>query len=108
MPLVSASALFAGGGEGLAGGRACPNKSVSPAREIEGVSPSADARKKVSVLKSGEVVGLEVGDASLIDGAAGNSSNCLEVSEPLGAVRVIVIVECPNWRGVHVRYRSIQ
>jgi hypothetical protein len=84
---------FAGGAEGLAGARACPNRSVvGPAGESEGDGPSADAGEEMALGVAGEIVGAHVNDASLVNVAAGDVSGVDEVAEPLRCIGVDLVV----------------
>jgi hypothetical protein len=84
---------LAGGTEGLAGTRACPNRSVvGPSGEPEGVGPSGNAGEEVALGVATEVVGLDLEDASLVNVAGGDVSSVDKVAEPLGGVWVDFIV----------------
>jgi len=65
MSLVSASALSPCGAEGLAGARACPNRSLVTGKS-EGVRPAADPGEEMTLFVSGEIAWLDVGDGSLV------------------------------------------
>ena len=93
MPLVKSAALSSGGGEGLAGARACPKRSVvGPSGELKGVCPARNAGKEMALSEASEILRLDLGDGSLVDVSAGNSSSCDEVLEPLGAEGVAIVV----------------
>jgi hypothetical protein len=99
----------AGCGEGLAGARACPNRSViGPAGESEGNGPSADAGEEMALSVSGKIVRPHVNDASLVnvtwrDVASGN-----EVAEPCGGIGVnLVVVRCHNVCFYSLDFRSL-
>jgi len=66
--LILAATLLACGAEGLTGTRARPNRSViGPSGEAQGVTPSTDPGEEVALVVSGEVVRLNVNNASLIN-----------------------------------------
>jgi hypothetical protein len=91
-------------GEWLARARACPNRSVvRPSGESKGVGPSADPGEEMALPVSGEVVGLHVNDASLVNVAWCDVSGGNEVAEPLGGIGVDFIVICGSWLA-HVIY----
>ena len=87
--------LLAGGAEGLAGQRGCPNRSIStPSGEVEGVRPSGDACEEVVLGVSVEFMWLDVGDAAVIDGAWCYLARRGEFPEPrcgLGLEFIVVI-----------------
>jgi hypothetical protein len=57
---------FPGGAERLTRRATCPNRSVSPSSESEGVGPAADAGKEMAGGIRPEIIGLYVGNASFI------------------------------------------
>jgi hypothetical protein len=85
---------LARGAEGLAGARACPNRSViGPAGESQGVGPSADAGEEVALSVSIEILGRQVAHVARIDAAGRDVFGRDEVAQPLGAIAVVVAVE---------------
>jgi hypothetical protein len=94
MSVVSASALFAGAGEGLTGATTCPNRSsVIPSGEAQRVGPAAKAAKEMALPVAGEVVGLEIEDGALVDVSGGKMPGSGKVSQPCGGVGIDLIVE---------------
>ena len=55
MTVVGFAFVLPGRTEGLAGARACPNRSVSPPGELQGIGPSANAGKEMALRESPEV-----------------------------------------------------
>ena len=102
MSLVIAAALLSCGAERLARTTACPNRSV-PSGEGERVSPSADPSEKVALIVAPEIAGPDIGDASLVNVAGGDTSCGDEVSEPLrgkGVPFVVIDIHALTvWRG---------
>jgi hypothetical protein len=91
--LIVAATLLAGRAEGLAGARACPNRSViRPSCESQGVAPSADAGEEVALCVAAQVVGLNIDDAALVNVPGCDVSGCDEVSEPLSGIGVDFVV----------------
>jgi hypothetical protein len=79
--LVIGRLALSGCGEGLAGARACPNRSVvGPGGEAQGITPSADASEEMALLVSGEVIRSHVNDASLVNVAWRDVSGLDEVA----------------------------
>jgi len=82
-----------GGAKGLAGTRACPNRSVvGPSGETEGNGPSADASEEMGLDVASEVVGPHVNDVSFVNVASGDVSGGDEVAEPLRGIGVDLVV----------------
>ena len=72
---IGAASLGASGREGLAGTRACPNRSViGPSRESESVTPTADPGKEVALGEASEVIGVKGLDVSFINLSIGNQA----------------------------------
>ena len=93
MSLVSAAALLSGGGEGLAGTGAGPNRSSwIPSGKLEGVSPAADPGEEMAVAVAGKSVGSDIEDAALIDFPLRQMPFGDELSEPRRSERVVVVV----------------
>jgi len=91
--LVIGRLAFAGGGEGLAGTRSCPNRSVvGPPCKPESERPSADAGEEMALSIASEVVGPHVDDAALVNIAWRDVAGRDEVSEPLSGIRVNLAV----------------
>jgi len=64
---IVAPSLGAGGREGLAGTRACPNRSViGPASKSEGVTPAADPGKEMALGEAAQVAGVKGLDVTLV------------------------------------------
>lgn len=83
---------FAGCGEGLAGARARPNKSLGPSCELEGQVPSADPGEEVAAVVAMEVGGLNFADVSLVNESGGDEPGSDEPSEPVGSECVVLVV----------------
>jgi hypothetical protein len=82
-----------GGAEGLAGARACPNRSVvGPSGETEGDGPSGDTGEEMALGVAAEIVGSHVNDASFVNVATGDVSGGDEVAEPLRCIGVDLVV----------------
>jgi hypothetical protein len=91
--LVIGRLACAGCREGLAGAGTCPNRSViGPAGKPKRDRPSADAGEEVALGVSAQVVGAHVGDAPLIDVARGDEPFADEIAEPLGRIRINLVV----------------
>jgi hypothetical protein len=91
--LIVAATLLARGAERLTGATSRPNKSIiGDACESEGVAPPSDAGEEVALIVAPEVVGLDFGDASLIDFSGGDQILGNQVAEPLGSERVNLVV----------------
>jgi hypothetical protein len=64
VPLVRLALALARAAEGLAGARACPNRSVGwPAGKAEGEGPTGDASEEVGLGVSRNVCSCQVGNA---------------------------------------------
>ena len=57
--------------EGLTRATACPNRSVSPAGELEGVGPAPDPREEVALRELLDILGLNLLNRPAIDDASG-------------------------------------
>src|SRR5581483_1005058 len=91
--LVIGRLAFAGGGEGLAGTTAAPNRSVvGPSGETQGIAPAADDGEEVALRVAAKVVGPHVDDAALVNVAWGDEASGDEVAEPLRGIRVVLVV----------------
>jgi hypothetical protein len=91
--LVIGRLAFAGGAERLARATSRPNRSViGPSGKSEGVGPPADAGKEMALRIAPEIAGSHVDDASLVDIAWRDVSGGDEVAEPLGGIRVDLVV----------------
>ena len=72
---------LAGGAEGLAGTRACPNRSViGPSGEPQGVAPDADSGEEMALGKGAEFCGVDLDDGSLVDDARRDVSGGYEIA----------------------------
>jgi hypothetical protein len=85
---------FPGGGEGLAGAGASPNRSViGPSCESESVAPDSDSGEEVALGVAAQLGRVEVDDGSLIDNAGSDVAGGDEVAEPLCSIGIDLVVE---------------
>jgi hypothetical protein len=96
VPFVGTTFSFAGGAERLTRRTSCPNRSRSPAGEIERDVPSGDAGEEVDALVSSDVGRDELADVSVIDLSRRDLAGIHQVADPVAAVAVVVVVECSH------------
>jgi hypothetical protein len=91
--VVGCAFALAGGGEGLAGARACPNRSVAgPAGPLQCERPSADPGEEVALVESGKVIGFDFKDAPFVNVSRRDLARRDQLAEPRARFRVVVVV----------------
>jgi hypothetical protein len=82
--------------ERLTGAASGPHGAVAPPGEGEGVVPASNARKEVNPVKSSNVICRHVADVAPIDFPRGNQAVADELAQPLGGLRVELVVIRPH------------
>src|SRR5258708_4170664 len=78
--------------EWLAGARACPNRSVSPASELEGVGPASDAGEEVGLRVVAHIIRRDLLNRPLVYVARRQMSCRDQIAEPCADEGLGVVV----------------
>jgi hypothetical protein len=93
MAVVSNAFLITRRREGLAGARACPNRSViGPSGKPERVRPDTDSCKEVALCITSEVVMMDIFDTPFVNLAICNMAGFDQIPQPLSGIRIYFIV----------------
>jgi hypothetical protein len=91
--LICELIAFAGRGEGLAGARACPNRSVvGPSGKAQGVTPTADSGEEMALGISAQVVGLDFDDGAFINFSVRDVTAANQLAQPCSGKTVVLVV----------------
>ena len=94
MPLIVKPSAFTCRGERLARAAASPHGSITrPSGKGQGVGPSCDAGKEMTLGVGSELIRGDVLDAAFVNDAGGDVAGCDQVAEPLRGVGVDLVVE---------------
>jgi hypothetical protein len=99
VPLVGKSKPAAGRAERLARATAGPDRAVvRPTGETQRVRPRADACEEVALVIADKLLWRDIADIPFVDVAGSNQTRGDQVAQPLGRVRVVLVV--PGSHGV--------
>ena len=94
MPLIVKPSAFTCRGERLARAATSPHGSITrPSGKGQGVGPSCDASKEMTLGVGSELIRGDVLNAAFVDDAGGDVAGCDQVAEPLRGVGVDLVVE---------------